>query len=106
MPFLTLRGQLGATDGMDAVTKSVADVNATIAKATKISQDEHLNGPVILPVEDERLILSGVLSACRKDDSLKLFPEQLRSPTSMQLRIRTSRELKVLEAEAKRALES
>ena len=83
MPFLTSGEQLGATDeSPDAVTNSIADVNATIAKATKIRQDEHLNGPVILPVEDEGLILSG----CGDDDSLELFPEQLLDAT------RTSRE--------------
>ena len=75
VPFLTSGEQLGATDeSLDAVTKSIAEVSATIAKATKIRRDEHLNGPVILPVEDERLT------------------EQLQSPTSMQLRIGTSRE--------------
>ena len=88
MPFLSSSEKLGATDGMDAVTKSIAELIATVAKATKIRQEEHLNGLVILRVEDERLILSG----CGDDDSLELFPEQLPSPTSMQLRVRTSRE--------------
>ena len=42
------REQLGATDeSPDAVTKSITELNATMAKATKIRQDEHLNGPVI-----------------------------------------------------------
>ena len=88
MPFLTSSEQLGATDGVDAVTKSIAELNTTIAKATKIRQDEHLNGPVILPVEDERLIPSG----SRDDDSLELSLGQLPSSTSMQLHIGTSRE--------------
>ena len=89
MPFLTSGEQLGATDeSPDAVTKSIDELSATITKATKTRQDEHLNGPVVLPVEDERLILSG----CGDDDSLELFPEQLPSPTSMQLRLGTSRE--------------
>ena len=80
---------LSATDeSPDAVTKSIAEVNVTIAKVTKIRQDEHLDGPVILPVKDERLILSG----CGDDDSLDLFLEQLPSPTWMQLRLGTSRE--------------
>ena len=76
MPFPTSCEQLGASgESPDAVTKSVAELNATIAKATKIRQDDHLN--VILPVEDEKLILSG----CGDDDSLELFLEQLPSPT-------------------------
>ena len=70
------------------MTKSIAELNATIAKATKTMQDKHLNCSVILPVEDERLILSG----CGDDDSLELFPEQYPSPTSVPLRIGTSRE--------------
>ena len=78
MPFLTSSEQLGATDGMDAVTKSIAELSATIAKATKIRQDEHLCGPVILPVEDERLILSG----CGDYDSLELFPGTVAKPNS------------------------
>ena len=48
-------------------------VSRTIAKAARIRQDEHLNGPVIFPAEAERLILSG----CGGDDSRELFPEQL-----------------------------
>ena len=87
MPFLTPGEQLGETDGMDAVTKGTAGLNATIAKATKIRQDEHLNVPVILPGKDERLILSD----CGDDDSLELLPEQLPNPIPMQLRIGTSR---------------
>ena len=43
---------------------------------------------MILPVEDEKLILS----SCGDDDRLGLFPEQLPSPTSMQLRLGTTRE--------------
>ena len=87
--FLIAGEQLGATDeSPDAVTTSIVELNATIAKATKIRQDEHLNGPVTLPVEDERLVLSG----CGDDDSPESFPEQLPSPTLMQLRIGTSRE--------------
>ena len=39
VPFLTSGEQLGATDeSPDAVTKSSAELNATIAKATKIRQ--------------------------------------------------------------------
>ena len=65
------RKQLGATDeSPDAETKAIAELNATIAKATKIRQDKHLNGS--LSVEDEKLILSG----CGDDDSLKFFQEQ------------------------------
>ena len=56
LPLLTTSEQLGAIEGVDAVTKSTAELNATIAKATKIRQDEHLNDPVILPVENERLM--------------------------------------------------
>ena len=42
MPFLTSEKQLGATDeSPDAATKSIADLNATIAKATNIRQDKH-----------------------------------------------------------------
>ena len=45
MPFLTPSEQLGATyESSEAVTKSSAELNATIAKATKIRQDEHSNG--------------------------------------------------------------
>ena len=62
-------------------------VRRTIAKAARIRQDEHLNGPVTFPTEAERLILSG----CGGDDSRELFPEQLPNPTPMQLCIGTSR---------------
>ena len=82
VPFLTSGEQLGATDeSPDAVTKSIDELNATIAKATKIRQDEHLNGPVILPVKDAHSLRSWRRRVSR------VVLEQLPSPTSMQLRL-------------------
>ena len=87
VPFLTSGEQLGATDeSPDAVTKSIDELNATIAKATKIRQDEHLNGPVILPVKDDHSLRSWRRRVSR------VVLEQLPSPTSMQLRLGTTRE--------------
>ena len=51
--------ELGTTGKrLDAATKSVAELDASVSKATNVRQDKHSKlGPVILPVEGERIIL-------------------------------------------------